>query len=73
MTRGRYYSTVMPIAGIVYVILLITVKGHHIAVVGALAFAIIAIAGGFLDHDDAGKGGRPREERRQRRARRSRG
>ncbi len=45
MTRGRFYSIAMPIAGILYVIALILTRNGTVAAVGALLFAVIAIAG----------------------------
>lgn len=45
MTRGRFYSIAMPLAGILYVIALILTHNGKVATVGALLFAVIAIAG----------------------------
>ena len=49
MTRSRWYSVVMPIYAILYVIALYigsqTDHGSPVAVIGAMGFAIIAIAG----------------------------
>ncbi len=45
MTRGRFYSIAMPIAGILYVIALILTRNGTVAAVGAMLFAVIAIAG----------------------------
>lgn len=46
MTRGRFYSTVFPIAAILYVIVLVaTGYNGKVAVIGALCFALIAIIG----------------------------
>ena len=46
LTAGRYYTTVMPVAGIVYVIVLFLTKFNGTAVLlGALVFALIAILG----------------------------
>ena len=46
ITRGRYYSSVMPIAGIAYLIVLI-VTSFNVAVVliGALVFGLLAVTG----------------------------
>ena len=52
MNRTRYYTTVVPIAGILYVIALLTIKGHHVATVGALVLAGVAIAGAFFADPD---------------------
>ncbi len=46
MTRGRYYSIAMPIAGILYVIALIATHGNGtVGLVGALLFAVVAATG----------------------------
>jgi hypothetical protein len=58
MTRGRYYSSVMPVAGILYVIALIVLPHHGtVAVVGAMCFALIAVAGPLVIRSTT----RPRE------------
>ena len=48
MTRNRYYTTVVPIAGILYVIALIAIKGHHVSSIGALVLAVVVLVGAFL-------------------------
>jgi hypothetical protein len=46
MTRGRYYSSVMPVAGIVYAMAVIVLPHHGmVAVIGAMCFALIAVCG----------------------------
>lgn len=68
MTRNRYYATVLPIAGILYVIALIAINGHHVATIGALVLAIIAMIGAFLPPPGKGEGrDRDRSARRARR------
>jgi len=44
MTRGRYYSVVMPIASILYVIVGILVGGKA-WLIGALCLALISVVG----------------------------
>ena len=66
MTRNRYWSTVMPIAGIVYVIVLMVVpNGHGVAGIGAMVLAIVALAAFFLP---APVDGRKRDRKRDRTA-----
>lgn len=61
MTRGRYYSVVMPIAAIVYVIVGILVGGMAWTI-GALCIALVAVLGNaFLP-----SGGRNRNRHRDR-------
>jgi hypothetical protein len=65
MTRGRYYSSVMPIAGIIYVIVLFATGFNATAVViGALVFALIAVMGTVIFR--AQGGGRQRNRNRNR-------
>jgi hypothetical protein len=65
MTRGRYYSSVMPIAGIIYVIVLFATGFNATSVVvGALVFALIAVMGTVLFR--AQGGGRQRNRNRNR-------
>ena len=46
MTIGRYYGSVMPIAGVLYAIALVISHGNGmVATVGALIFALIAVTG----------------------------
>jgi len=45
MTRGKYYSVAMPLAGILYAIVLIVVHNSTVTVVGAMLFAVVAVAG----------------------------
>ncbi len=48
-SRGRYYHTVVPIAGIVYVIVLFaTGFNRTVVVIGALVLALVAVAGSAL-------------------------
>jgi len=44
MTRGRYYSVVMPIASILYIIVGILVGGKA-WIIGALCIALVAVLG----------------------------
>lgn len=45
MTPGRYYASVMPVAGIIYAIALVVSHANSVvAAVGALAFLLIAAA-----------------------------
>lgn len=65
MTRGRYYSSVMPIAGIIYVIVLFaTGFNATVVIIGALAFALIAVVGSAVFR--AQGGGRQRNRNRNR-------
>ncbi len=65
MTRGRYYRSVMPIAGIIYVIVLFATGFNATAVViGALVFALIAVMGTVIFR--AQGGGRQRNRNRNR-------
>lgn len=63
MTSGRYYSSVMPIAAIIYVIVLFA-TGFNVTVVvmGALVFALIAVIGTAMFR--AQGGGRQRNRNR---------
>ena len=64
MTAGRFYTTVMPIAGIAYLILLFVTKFNGAAVlIGALAFAVIAIGGSAMLRGRAGGRQRNRARR----------
>jgi H+/gluconate symporter-like permease len=46
MTRGRFYSSVMPIAGILYALAIIVLPHPGtVAIVGAFCFALIAVCG----------------------------
>lgn len=45
MTRSKYYSVVMPIAGIVYVIVGLIAHSGIVWTVGALCVGIVAILG----------------------------
>lgn len=65
MTRGRYYSSVMPIAGILYVIVLFaTGFNATVVIIGALVFALIAVVGSAMFR--AQGGGRYRNRNRNR-------
>ncbi|MDQ6603278.1 MAG: hypothetical protein M3Z19_11180 [Chloroflexota bacterium] len=48
MTRGKYYSVAMPIAGLVYVIVGVIAHSGIVWTVGALCMGIVAIAGNAL-------------------------
>ncbi|HEU5265744.1 MAG TPA: hypothetical protein VFU35_03545 [Jatrophihabitans sp.] len=48
MTRNRYYTTVVPIAGILYVIALLAIHVRHVTSVGAMLLAIVVLVGAFL-------------------------
>jgi hypothetical protein len=50
MTRGKYYSVAMPIAGILYVIVGLIFHTSIVWVVGAMLFAVIAILGSLFAH-----------------------
>lgn len=65
MTRGRYYSSVMPVAAIVYVIVLFA-TGFNVTVVviGALVIAMIAVIGSAIFRGQGG--GRHRNRNRNR-------
>ncbi len=45
MTRGKYYSVAMPIAGILYVIVGLITHSGIVWTIGALCVGIVAIAG----------------------------
>jgi hypothetical protein len=45
MTRSKYYSVVMPIAGILYVIVGLIARNGLVWAVGALAVGIVAVLG----------------------------
>lgn len=65
MTRRRYYRSVMPIAGIIYVIVLFaTGFNATVAIIGALVFALIAVVGSAIFR--AHGGGRQRNRDRNR-------
>ena len=63
MTRNRYYTTVVPIAAILYVIAILALHGKHVSSIGAMILAIVVLAGAFL-RPPAGTDGRQRERRR---------
>ena len=48
MTRGNYYSVVMPIAGILYVIAGLIFHAGIIWTIGALLLGIVAVAGNAI-------------------------
>ncbi len=55
MTRGQFYSRVMPLAAIAYVIVIVlTDSNSKVVVVGALLFAAIAIFGATVIRSDGG-------------------
>ncbi|MGI8578121.1 MAG: hypothetical protein ACR2KG_09435 [Nocardioidaceae bacterium] len=57
MTRGQYYSRVMPSAAIIYVIVLIATHANVTAVViGALVFGLIAVSAPWFTSADAATG-----------------
>ncbi len=45
MSQGRFSSIAMPLAGILYAIALVITRNSTVTVVGAMLFAVIAIAG----------------------------
>ncbi len=70
MTRGRFYSSVMPIAGIIYVIVLFaTGFNATVVIIGALVFALIAVVGSAMFRPQGG--GRHRNRNRNRNRNRS--
>lgn len=59
MTRGRFYSTAMPIWAILYLIGIVAFHSKVFDTVGALVFALIAVAGAaFIRPDKHTAGGR---------------
>ncbi len=65
MTRGRYYSSVMPIVGIIYVIVLFaTGFNATVVIIGALVFTLIAVVGSAMFRPHGG--GRHRNPNRNR-------
>ncbi len=50
MTRGKYYSVAMPIAGILYVAVGLIFHTGIVWSVGALLLGIVAIAGNAFTH-----------------------
>jgi hypothetical protein len=50
MTRGKYYSVVMPIAGILYVIVGLIFHTGIVWTVGALLIGVVAILGNLFAH-----------------------
>ncbi len=49
MTRDRYYRSVMPIAGVLYVIVLFaTGFNATVVIIGALVFALVAVVGSTM-------------------------
>lgn len=56
ISQGRYYSTAMPVAAIVYVIVLFaTGFNGMVAIIGALVFALIAVVGTAFRAPGAGR------------------
>ncbi len=43
MTSGRFYATVMPIAGILYMIALFVSRSSQVAFSGAMIFALLGV------------------------------
>lgn len=72
MTRGRFYSTVMPIWAILYVIGIVAFHSKTFNVVGALVFALIAVVGATIIRPCVGED-RDRAARAERRAARRTG
>lgn len=62
MSRGRYYSTVMPIWAILYVIGIFVFDSSTFTVLGALVFALLAVVGIAVVRPEAG--GRQRVRKR---------
>lgn len=57
MTRGQYFSRVMPLAAVAYaIVLILTGASGTVAVVGALFLAAIAVAGTSFIRPDPGSG-----------------
>lgn len=56
MTRGRYYSTVMPIWAILYVIGVVAFHNRTFDIVGALVFALLAVIGTAVIRSEPGAG-----------------
>ena len=50
MTRGKYYSVVMPIAGILYVIVGLIFHTGIVWTIGAMSLGIVAILGNAFTH-----------------------
>ncbi len=48
MTSGRFYATVMPIAGILYVIALFVSRSSQVAFIGAMIFALLGVVGSMI-------------------------
>lgn len=67
MTRGRYYSIVMPVWAILYVIGIVAFHNQTFNIVGALVFALLAVIGTAVVRPEPGAG-RERDRRRRRRA-----
>ena len=55
MTRGRFYASAFPIAGVLYAIALVISHGNGtVAVVGAMLFAVIAVSGTVISGRNVG-------------------
>ncbi len=55
-SRGRYFSTVMPVAAIIYVIVLFLTKFNStVVIVGALLFALIVVLGSRIRGSATGR------------------
>lgn len=53
MNKGQYYQRVMPVAGIVYVIIMFLTGWNGTAVVvGALILGLIAVVGGWFGKNE---------------------
>ena len=53
MAKGQYYQRVMPVAGIIYVIVMFLTGWNGTAVVvGALLLGLIAVAGTWFTKDE---------------------
>lgn len=48
MTSGRFFATVMPIAGILYVIALLVSRSSQVALIGAMIFALLGVIGSMI-------------------------
>jgi hypothetical protein len=61
MTRNRYYTTVVPIAGLLYVIALLVIHAKHVSSIGALVLAVVVVVGAFLPAAAPTERDRPRD------------
>jgi hypothetical protein len=65
MTRGQYYSRVMPVLGILYVIVILVLDHQtKVVTVGALVLALAAVAAPWFTRSPADGEGRDRRRNR---------